>query len=100
MQPLPLYYAAIYTQVRNNFFLVHGPPNQWLRSELQVPPPHALRALAGEDFASKLFLSRFQACMHWLKIFKNSTFSETVCGIGLRDGLVTIWVLEHPWGPT
>ena len=44
----------IWTQVRGNFFLVHGPPNPWRGSRVRTPgtpgrPP--LWALAGEDLA-------------------------------------------------
>ena len=42
----------IWTQVRGNFFLVHGPPKPWRGSRVRTPgtpgrPP--LRALASED---------------------------------------------------
>ena len=44
----------IWTQVRGNFFLVHGPPNPWRGYWVRTPgtpgrPP--LWALAGEDLA-------------------------------------------------
>ena len=44
----------IWTQVRGNFFLVHGPPNPWWGSRVRTPgtpgrPP--LWALASEDLA-------------------------------------------------
>ena len=47
-------YVWIWTQVRGNFFLVHGPPNPWRGSRVRTPgtpgrPP--LWALASEDLA-------------------------------------------------
>ena len=45
--------ALIWTQVLNNFFLVHGPPNQWRVPGPNSPPPPAPTpqwALATVDF--------------------------------------------------
>ena len=51
-----------------------------------------LWALAGEHLAV------FRTSMCRLKNFENSTFFETLLS-ALDDYRVTIWVLEHPWGP-
>ena len=82
----------IWTQVQGNLFLVHGPPNPWRGSRVRTlgtpgPPPPPYGPL----------LVRTPARFPKFDFFGNPSVAP---GMGLGDDLVTIRVLEHPWGPT
>ena len=88
----------IWTQVRGNFFLVHGPPNPWRGSRVRTPgTPSLVWALASEDLAVFTLDKAVSARFLKFDFFGNPAVTP---GMGLGDDLVTIRVLEHPWGPT
>ena len=82
----------------NNFSLVYGPPNPWRESQVQTlgtpRPPYGLLLVRTAVFTGCLVapekISKFD-------FFRNPSAAPGMC---LGDHLVTIRVLEHPWGPT
>ena len=97
------HFVLIQTQVLQNFFLEHRPPDQWRGSQIQTsgtPVGSPIWPLGGEDSAAFRPVSGSHASAENFSkpdFFRNPSIA---LGMGLGDHLVTIRVLGHPWGPT